>query len=454
MARVAVALLALLVLAAAPSLIAAEGEDKFVLPDPEEHIRTDGGGLYIWSSKFEALKDTYMGAAKIVINPHSLAIPMYTDSNTLLYVVKGKAKAGLISPLGIASTSVRWLEAGDVLAIPHGWTRWIANTDQNEELILIGTALTGRRRGGGGGAEEGTYVPFHLMGAKKDEFGGLLHGFSKETLAQAWDVSEEDVEQLLQSQSEHAFVPLTQEQVSRLLKELDMAPESVKHHGGSTLPVGTDLVYNIRKASPDILVKDGGHAIFLSGLRLPVLMSMGMSVVRYHLQPKAMKAPAFINSASVLYVEKGSGRAEMVYGDGETALYTELKEGDLVVFPAFHPCVLVANDNDDLVTVSFLSKSLPLPVWLAGANSIFRALPKEVLRAGFNIDQELEEKLRSKRRSMHEIAIFPGTGGGKHRKGAFLGWDPVSIKEAEEAAIRNSEHFYSILHRAMGVEQA
>jgi hypothetical protein len=51
----------------------------------------DGGGYYIWlSSQVPVLAKTNVGAGQLVLQPRGFALPHYSDSSKVCYVVEGK----------------------------------------------------------------------------------------------------------------------------------------------------------------------------------------------------------------------------------------------------------------------------------------------------------------------------------------------------------------------------
>lgn len=61
--------------------------------------------------------------------------------------------------------------------------------------------------------------------------------------------------------------------------------------------------------------------------------------------------------------------------------------------------------EEGLSWIGFAASPTPFPSFLAGLNSLYKALPLKVLTTGFNVDSELEQKFLSKRR--HDFAILP-----------------------------------------------
>ncbi|CAI5944752.1 unnamed protein product [Closterium sp. NIES-64] len=395
-------------------------EQEFLPGQPKEKFRGTGGRVEVWSEDFKQLEAAEVGAAMLTVESQSLALPSYADSAQVGYVLNGEAMAGLISPMG-APTTVRRLREGDAFVVPRGWARWVWNNGQ-QPLRMVTLADTSK------GPCPCRYTPFHLMGAQKEGFGGVLHGFSKDLLAHAWDVEEKDVQQLLDAQKETSFVkvsPQLRAELEQLVTRLEQTEvldeegeigEETEAYGGNDQPhfgkgakrsvsIFAEFTYNLKTRQPDIYVKRGGTVTMASGYKLPAFRKVGFAVARFSLEGNAMTAPRWLaNAAAMLYITKGKGRVEIAYPDGSQALRHDVKQGDFVVVPASYPHAALAY-GEGLECIAMIPKSRPQAGFLAGANSVFRMLPRTIQRAAFNADEKLLEKLRATRQS--EFGILP-----------------------------------------------
>ncbi|CAI6006891.1 unnamed protein product [Closterium sp. NIES-65] len=393
-------------------------------------------------------QEAHVAAALITVQSQFLELPLYANSPQAYYVLKGEAMAGLISPMG-APTNLRRLREGDAFAIPRGWARWIWNNGQQPfQVLSVADTSHAANTSKGAPSAAGRYTAFHLMGAHKENFGSILHGFSHDLMAQAWDVEEGEVQQLLQAQQESVFVKVTPQLRAELEnygeedeeeneneketengnengneeeeEEAEEAEENEREeeeaYGGNDQPqfgkgakpgvsIFADFSYNLKARQPDIYVKRGGTVTAANGYKLPAFRKVGFAVARFSLEGNAMTAPAWLaNAAAMVYVTKGKGRVEMVYLDGRQALRHDVKEGDLVVMPAGFPHSALAY-GEGLECIAMIPKSRFQQGFLAGTNSVWRTLPASVQRAAFNADEKLLEKLRATRQS--EFGILP-----------------------------------------------
>ena len=101
------------------------------------------------------------------------------------------------------------------------------------------------------------------MGHKDKSCSGIMHGFSKDFLAQAWDLDESLVSTLLDSQRNAGIIKLD-------------APLNVQESIGEDSVFGA-FIYNCKDAKKDVEVKNGGHVAVITSDNLPILSQIGLS---------------------------------------------------------------------------------------------------------------------------------------------------------------------------------
>ncbi|KAI5055874.1 hypothetical protein GOP47_0029395 [Adiantum capillus-veneris] len=72
---------------------------------------------------------------------------------------------------------------------------------------------------------------------------------------------------------------------------------------------------------------------------------------------------------------------------GENVFDQEVREGTVLVIPQFFPSVKIAGDQG-LEWIELVTSSSPRTTFLAGKNSVYRGIPKQVTAAAFNVDEE------------------------------------------------------------------
>ncbi|GJP43950.1 hypothetical protein CLOM_g3349 [Closterium sp. NIES-68] len=262
------------------------------------------------------------------------------------------------------------------------------------------------------------------MGGPHETLGGILHGFSADLLARAWDVEEEEARRVVAGQKHVGFVAVGHHNARRLTGELQammagedeasgteeaMDPNALAHMRMGDISPFTRFKYSLSQASPDMAVPKGGDIFAVDRSKLPVLHHVGLSAFLYHLQPNALLAPHWYPNAAILHVVlAGSGRIEVVYPDGRTALHRDVHTGDVIAVPALFPSSMEAS-AEGMMWIAIANRPISPPSFLAGITSVFKGIPKDVLVAAFNVDEALEDKFYKARRDPSEIAIFPPT---------------------------------------------
>ena len=90
-----------------------------------------------------------------------------------------------------------------------------------------------------------------------------MHGFSKDFIAQAWDLDESLVSTILDTQRDAGIVKLD-------------APLNVRESIEEDSEFGA-FIYNCRDAKKDVEVKNGGHVAVITSDNLPILSQIGLS---------------------------------------------------------------------------------------------------------------------------------------------------------------------------------
>ena len=99
-------------------------------------------------------------------------------------------------------------------------------------------------------------------------------------------------------------------------------------------------------------------------------------------------------------------------------------------------------DNEGLEFVSFINRGKPQFGFLAGANSIYMNLPRTILRAAFNVDAQLIDKLRQTRLFDYVILPPPGTqedGGVEQSEQLTSSWQAAMMGENNLASLFSEE---------------
>ncbi|KAM7496597.1 hypothetical protein LguiA_021011 [Lonicera macranthoides] len=345
---------------------------------PKKVIGGDGGSYLAWCPKeLPMLEKGNIGAAKLGLEKNGLALPHYSDSAKVAYVLQGAGIAGIVLPE--KEEKVLPIKKGDSIALPFGVTTWWYNKDDTELVILfLGDTAKAHKAG--------SFTDFCLTGSN-----GIFTGFTTEFVARAWDLEESVVKTLVSKQTGSGIVKLD--------AGFKMPEPKPDHRKG--------MVLNCLEAPLDVDIKNGGRVVVLNTKNLPLVGEVGLGADLVRLDPSAMCSPGFScdSALQVTYIVRGSGRVQVVGQDGKRVLETHIKGGNLFIVPRFFVVSKIA-DPDGMEWFSIITTPNPIFTHLAGRTSVWKALSPEVLQASFNVPADVEQQFRSKRMNS-EIFFAP-----------------------------------------------
>ncbi|KAK4408855.1 Glutelin type-A 2 [Sesamum angolense] len=177
----------------------------------------DGGAYYAWCpNELPMLRQGNIGAAKLALEKSGFALPQYSDSAKVAYVLQGNGVAGIILPE--KEEKVLAIKKGDAIALPFGVTTWWYNKDDTKLAILfLGDTSKGHK--------SGSFTDFCLTGSN-----GIFTGFSTEFVSRAWDLDESTAKTLVGSQSGKGIV--------KLAAGTKMPEPKAEHYKGMALTSG------------------------------------------------------------------------------------------------------------------------------------------------------------------------------------------------------------------------
>lgn len=338
---------------------------------------SDGGSYYSWSPKeLPMLREGNIGAAKLALEKNGFALPRYSDSAKVAYVLQGNGVAGIILPE--SEEKVIAIKKGDAIALPFGVVTWWFNKEATDLVVLfLGDTSKAHK--------SGEFTNFFLTGAN-----GIFTGFSTEFVGRAWDMDEASVKSLVKNQTGTGIVKL---------KDGVKMPEPKKEHRNG-------MALNCEEAPLDVDVKNGGRVVVLNTKNLPLVGEVGLGADLVRLDGSAMCSPGFScdSALQVTYIVRGSGRAEVVGVDGKKVLETRVKAGNLFIVPRFF-VVSKIGDPEGMEWFSIISTPNPVFTHLAGSIGVWKSLSPEVIQAAFNVDADLVKNFSSKRAS--DAIFFP-----------------------------------------------
>ncbi|XP_017249875.1 glutelin type-D 1 [Daucus carota subsp. sativus] len=337
----------------------------------------DGGYYYSWSpDELPMLKEGNIGAAKLSLEKNGFFLPHYSDSPKVAFVLQGNGVAGIVLPG--KEEKVIPIKTGDSIALPFGAVTWWYNKDDTELVILfLGETSKGH--------VVGSFTDFFLTGST-----GIFTGFSTEFVGRAWDLEQSVVQILVHNQ--------TSKGIARLGLNANMTEPKEEQRDG--------LVLNCLQAPLDVDVKNGGRVVVLSTKNLPLVGEVGFGADFVRLDGSAMVSPGFScdSAYQVTYIIRGRGRAQIVGIDGTRVLETIVEAGNLFIVPRFFVVSKIA-DPDGLEWFSIITTPQPLITNLAGRTGAWKALSPQVIKASFNVGDDIEKEFRAKRAS--DAVFFP-----------------------------------------------
>eukprot|EP00249_Psilotum_nudum_P018308 c26739_g1_i1 orf=290-1570(-) len=345
----------------------------FLLDVAAERFQTAAGSVKDWSMQ-DVLKPLNLSPRLVRLRRNGMFLPKYSNAPELCYVVRGRAWSGLITPAGKA-TNIRYVKTGDILGIPKGWVSWFWNTGSTSvEMICVAETSEIKM--------PEKYTSFFLAGAKGDDMGGFLHGFSPDVLKMVWNINQEDVEKLLQSQKGMGLVVARSEAAVGL--NLEPEARDMEYHG--------DFAINLLTARPTIEER-GGWMSLLDRHRMVVTEELGLGASLVNLEEGGMFNPQWMGSSQAMYVTRGRGRVEMAYPNGSQAMGEEVKQGNLIIIPALFPHTVITTAKTGMQWMSFFSSSIWETSTLAGSDAVFGDTNRDILSASFNVSKDIERSI-------------------------------------------------------------
>ncbi|KAL6839125.1 hypothetical protein ACP4OV_031016 [Aristida adscensionis] len=339
---------------------------------PHKAYGGDGGAYHAWSpADLPMLGAASIGAAKLALAAGGLALPSYSDSAKVAYVLHGAGTCGLVLPEAAGEKLIP-VKEGDALALPFGAVTWWHNAHAAAgDLVVLFLGDTSK------GHKPGQFTNFQLTGAA-----GVFTGFSTEFVARAWDLPPDAAAGLVSTQPGAGIV--------RVRDGHRMpAPRAGDRDG---------IVLNCLEAPLDVDIKGGGRVVVLNTGNLPLVGDVGLGADLVRIDAGAMCSPGFSCDAAyqVTYIVRGGGRVQVVGMDGTRVLETRAEAGCLFIVPRFFVVSKIADDTG-IEWFSIITTPNPIFSHLAGRTSVWKAISPAVLETSFNTTPEMEKLFRSRR---------------------------------------------------------
>ncbi|EAZ22525.1 hypothetical protein OsJ_06190 [Oryza sativa Japonica Group] len=132
-----------------------------------------------------------------------------------------------------------------------------------------------------------------------------------------------------------------------------------------------------------------------------------------------------VNAHSLVYIVQGHARVQVVSNLGKTVFNGVLRPGQLLIIPQ-HYVVLKKAEHEGCQYISFKTNANSMVSHLAGKNSIFRAMPVDVIANAYRISREQARSLKNNRGE--ELGAFTP----RYQQQTYLGFSNESENEASE----------------------
>ncbi|OEL34725.1 hypothetical protein BAE44_0004254 [Dichanthelium oligosanthes] len=372
---------------------------------PNKAYGGEGGAYYDWSpADLPMLGVASIGAAKLSLSAGGLALPSYSDSAKVAYVLQGKhgftflpttpiylhgwcpwpgkGTCGVVLPEATKEKVIP-VKEGDALALPFGVVTWWHNAHAAAaDLVVLFLGDTSK------GHKSGQFTNMQLTGAT-----GIFTGFSTEFVGRAWDLAQDDAAKLVSTQPGAGIIRV---------------------RDGHRMPEACDkdregMVLNCLEAPLDVDIKNGGRVVVLNTQNLPLVKEVGLGADLVRIDTHSMCSPGFScdSAYQVTYIVRGSGRVQVVGIDGTRVLETRAEGGCLFIVPRFFIVSKIA-DETGMEWFSIITTPNPIFSHMAGKTSVWKAISPAVLETSFNTTPEMEKLFRSKRLDS-EIFFAPPT---------------------------------------------
>ncbi|KAF5930949.1 hypothetical protein HYC85_031822 [Camellia sinensis] len=411
------------------------GEDLFMLQDVKQVVRTDAGDMKLvrgggigggggW------MVERAMHVGFITMEPKSLFIPRYLDSNLIIFVRRGDAKVGSIYKDDFVE---KRLKSGDVYRIAAGSAFYLVNIGEGQRLHIICSLDKAESLGWG------TVQSFYIGGGTNPQ--SILAGFDPLTLSTAFNVSTSELREIMTSQKSGPIVYLsdshspstwsqflqlkTHERQHHLKKMMYFQEQATKEEEEETWSLRKFLnsvfrtesngednkgpkspdSYNLFDRKPDFENRYGSSMAIDESDYSPLRHS-GIGLYLVNLTAGSMMAP-HVNPSATEYgvVLRGTGTIQVVFPNGTSAMNAKVSEGDVFWIPRYFPFCQIASRTDPFEFFGFSTSSQKnRPQFLVGANSIMKSMRSPAFAASFGLTEEQFSKLID---AQHEGVILP-----------------------------------------------
>ncbi|XP_058735043.1 vicilin-like seed storage protein At2g28490 [Vicia villosa] len=423
----------------------------FLLQNSKSVVKTDAGEMRLMQNNDDKFLDRSMQIGLINMEPKSLFIPQYLDSNLIIFVRRGVAKLGFIYGDELEE---RRLKTGDIYVIPAGSVFYLVNIGEGQRLKVICSIDSSTRFG-----DSDTFRSFYIGSGGGDNPQSVLAGFGPAILETAFNESRATLQRIFKKKQDGPIVFIDDshspnlwtkflelkkpEKVQNLktLVQIQEEDEEEKQTSWSWRKLIKTVLgkeknnidnkdtsnspdsYNLYDRKPDFK-NTYGRSSALDGYDYSPLKIPDIGVFHVDITAGSMMAP-HVNPRATEYtmVLQGYGKVQILFPNGSNAMETEIKVGDIFYIPKYFPFCQIASRNGALELFGFTTSSKKNnPQLLAGGASILKTILGPELAASFGVSEEVMRKVVG---AQHDDVMFsstwaaPGGGGKKEEDHVF-----------------------------------
>ncbi|KAH7835540.1 hypothetical protein Vadar_027077 [Vaccinium darrowii] len=308
----------------------------------------EGGSYRSWSSSnFPLLGEAKVGAGILVLHPHGFALPHYADSNKIGYVLQGSCSVGTVSSSASEEKVLR-IREGDAIQLPNRLISWWFNGGDSDAIVVFI------------GETSKSQIPGEITYSSLTGTVGVFRGFSTEFISKAYNLSQDEANTLVTSQTGAVIVKLDE---------------------GIQIPQQQNDIGNFGEFVSTVATAD----------KFLPLEQVGLSYRPVKLGKSAVFQPIYAtDSVQVTYIVKGSGRVQFTGTNGEILLNATVQAGELFVVPPFLVAIGIA-DGEGIDYVSVITSSRPVIWHFSGSTSIWKAFSPVILQASLSTTPEFAQ---------------------------------------------------------------
>uniref|UniRef100_A0A0E0G6R3 Cupin type-1 domain-containing protein n=1 Tax=Oryza nivara TaxID=4536 RepID=A0A0E0G6R3_ORYNI len=144
-----------------------------------------------------------------------------------------------------------------------------------------------------------------------------------------------------------------------------------------------------------------GRISSVNSQKFPILNLIQMSATRVNLYQNAILSPFWnVNAHSLVYMIQGQSRVQVVSNFGKIVFDGVLRPGQLLIIPQ-HYAILKKAEREGCQYIAIKTNANAFVSHLAGKNSVFRALPVDVVANAYCISREQARSIKNNRGEEH-----------------------------------------------------